>query len=586
MSDPADPLSPPAPAPARPRGDGAALTAICLIVLVVYGRLLASDFTWWDDQGTIHHNRYFNPPSLASLRHHWTSMAQGLYVPVTQTLWTAIAAVANVGAPDDFGITLNPVFFHAANVACHAGSACLAFLILRRLLGGPSRVPALLGALLFAVHPVQVETVGWVSGMKDLLCWLGALAIVLLYVRRVQALAPGDGFRGLWASWEMPTAAALLALAILSKPTAMVAPAALLAIDGFALRRRWLAPLVGLLPLLAISAGGAAVARVAQSVGGEGYAPVPYRPLIVGDALCFYVGKLLWPATLCVDYGRTPAAVLADPWVYVRWLVPAGIAAALWRVRRRLPWLTLGGLVFVIGMAPVLGLSQFQMQRISTTTDHYLYFSMLGPAIVTAWVATRWPTTGARAAVAAIVVALGARAFVQTGTWHDTFALFEHALRVHPRSTMARNNLVMSYLAKRRPEPEVAERYADEARAIDPLDLVTIWNFSIAKFNVGKYEQSSASFEEAWVLADRMQVPAYTLDELAEAAYNSMKNADRPADAARWADRLLVLHPGNLQAIDLSRQSHAKAALERAASRPTTTVTGEPAPAPASAPSR
>lgn len=564
--------------------------ALVAIVFVVFGRLIFSDFTWWDDQDTIHHNALLNPPTLQTLHYYWTRMPQGLYVPITYTVWAAIAKVAYVGVPDEFGVTLNPLLFHFASVFCHAGSVSIVFLILRRLFGGDR--PALLGALLFAVHPVQVETIGWASGLKDLLCWLGASAIVLLYVRRAQAAAREA--RALWCSWEMPVAALILVLAILSKPTAMVTPAALLMLGGLVLGRGWRRSMTELAPLFAITLGGMAIARVAQTVAPSQHLPLWQRPLIVGDTLTFYLGKLIWPARLAADYARNPGVTMADPWVYAYWIVPAAIAVAAVALHRRLPWLALAFALFVIGVAPVSGVTAFQMQRLSTVTDHYLYFSMLGPAVALAWLATRWRGRWMTTTSAILLAAFASRSFVQTGVWHDSFSFFEGTIRANPRSTMARLNLVVCYLNKLEPEPAAAMRYASEAYEIAPDDMTVLWNYAVAKSAVNERDELDALFERAWVEAKNQGAPSSVLAELARAAYESLRGSRPYENIIRWCDRAIANNPndGTARALLISTEQE-RAATQPSSTQPSATapaatrrVTTAPAPAPASAPSR
>src|SRR5207247_3214952 len=119
---------------------------------------------------------------------------------------------------------LNPWVFHGANVLVHALAACVVFLLLRRL--EMPDVAALFGAALFAVHPVQVEPVGWTSGLKDVLCGLFSLIALWQYVEYVQ--------RGKWHYW---IAMAAFVWALLCKPSAMMVPAIAIAIDWVILRR-------------------------------------------------------------------------------------------------------------------------------------------------------------------------------------------------------------------------------------------------------------------------------------------------------------------------------------------------------------
>src|SRR4051812_38443706 len=172
------------------------------------GRLCVAEFTTWDDYYTVQHNPRFDPPTLEKVARFWppvlsakTAAARngenltgrafganervrvnhvfGLYMPVTYTVWGVLAAVAQTR--DESGaLVLNPWVFHSANVALHAASALVAFALLRRLVGRDW--PAAAGALLFGLHPVQVEPVGWVSGMKDVLCGLLSLVALWQYV--------------------------------------------------------------------------------------------------------------------------------------------------------------------------------------------------------------------------------------------------------------------------------------------------------------------------------------------------------------------------------------------------------------------
>src|SRR4051812_29563182 len=94
-------------------------TQILLLIVVTcvgLGRNCSHDFTWWDDDETIHHNPKLNPPTVAGVAYYWRHPFMSLYVPVTYTVWGALASIAQLGAPDDRGITLNPWIFHTANL--------------------------------------------------------------------------------------------------------------------------------------------------------------------------------------------------------------------------------------------------------------------------------------------------------------------------------------------------------------------------------------------------------------------------------------------------------------------------------------
>jgi hypothetical protein len=191
------------------------IVVVILATLLVFLPLCGHEFTYWDDGHTVHENPRLNPPTLESIKYHFTNISYGLYVPVTYTAWTGIAAIAQLDQPDGHGRLLNPWMFHSANVVVHATSALFAFLLIRRLV--PRDGPALFGALLFALHPVQLEPVAWISGLKDVLA--GSLALIALwrYVVRAQQ-ARSDSFD------YVPDLIGTLAFigAMLAKPSAVV----------------------------------------------------------------------------------------------------------------------------------------------------------------------------------------------------------------------------------------------------------------------------------------------------------------------------------------------------------------------------
>src|SRR5688572_9554470 len=148
-------------------------------------RIGANEFVDWDDSFTLYANAKMNPPTADTLRFYWTNAEHGLYMPATQTIWAGLARLAYHDQPDERGMRLSPRVFHMTSVVLHATAAVIAFLLLRRLL--PNEFAAAIGALLFALHPVQVESVAWVSGMKDLLCGLFSLVALWQYVMAVQS---------------------------------------------------------------------------------------------------------------------------------------------------------------------------------------------------------------------------------------------------------------------------------------------------------------------------------------------------------------------------------------------------------------
>jgi hypothetical protein len=410
---------------------------IIALTLLTFARVPTAEFVRWDDRGTLHQNPRLNPPTwshLAAYWREWDRGEHGLYVPVTATVWTALAAVGRVDPPDLAGVALNPWVFHGASVIVHVISAVLAFQILNRLIGSP--VAAMLGAMIFAVHPVQVEPVAWASGLKDVLSGMLALAAILAYVIAAQRSQQ----RGARVTYVVAIVMALLAM--LAKPSAVMVGPICFVIDALLIRRSARRATLAVLPMLIIALPIALIARHVQQVNDVPSVALWNRPLVALDAITFYLVKLVTPWNLVIDYGRRPEVILGRRLLIVSALVPIVVTALLLRWRRREP--AAGALIFLLALLPVLGLATFQFQQFSTVADHYLYLAMLGPALLIAWfVAGRGRI--ARAIAAAVVLLLAARSFHQTGYWHDDFALLPHVLRVNPRSFAVTSNLGGAY---------------------------------------------------------------------------------------------------------------------------------------------
>jgi tetratricopeptide (TPR) repeat protein len=221
----------------------------------------------------------------------------------------------------------------------------------------------------------------------------------------------------------------------------MVVPALAVVIHIAILRGSWRAALKWTAAWWPITLGAMIVARLAQQVDVP-FAPLWLRPLVAGDALAFYAGKILWPWKLCIDYGRSPAVAQDGGWIYATWLIPVAIAALLWRKPRR--EIIAAALLATICVAPVLGLASFMFQFYSTVADHYLYLAMLGPALAVAWIVAN-DQKYARPVAFVVIGLFAVKSFAQTATWRDDESLFTHTLAVNEKSFVACNNLGGSF---------------------------------------------------------------------------------------------------------------------------------------------
>jgi tetratricopeptide (TPR) repeat protein len=504
------------------------LLLIFVTVLALFP-LCGFDFTTWDDTTNVANNPLLNPPTLASLWACWTKPQLAIYVPLTYTVWAVIALVARTDAPDTSGIWLNPYLFHAANLAVHIVAVLMVYALLKRIVG--KAWPAAVGALIFAVHPLQVESVGWIAGLKDVLC--GMLSIAALWQLVVYAQTTSSR-----KCLHYALATIAYALALLSKPSAMSLPLLAVLIGRFVCRLPWKQVAIVIGPWFLMAVPIAIIGKLAQPVttvydGGK----VWLRPLIATDALAFYVYKLLLPLQLAVQYDHYPEAIIGRGLLYRTWIVPAVIVIGLFALRKSLPWLWVAAALIPAALLPVLGLVPFQYERLSVVADHYMYVAMLGPAIIAAYAVTLIPRKAAVIASAVVVTTLIILSNFQTWHWRDTESLFLHEIDVNPRSFAAFNSL--GSLEIMRHHPEKAEEYAYQAIRVRS-DYAEAWGtLGSAKSALNRPKEAADAFKRAYEFAPGNETAAIAASHYGAA----MASIGNRAEGEQYLRRAIELDP-------------------------------------------
>jgi protein O-mannosyl-transferase len=467
------------------------LWASALIVLaaiaIALSPIAAGGFSYWDDEDTIAQNPGFNPPTWESLANRWGRPHMHIYIPLTQTVWHMLAIVSPRPPAGEIGNVI-ALPFKLTNLGVHAITSVLVLAILRRMVG--PRWAAVTGAIAFAIHPVQVETVAWASGLKDLLFGMFSAACVLVYIGGEQNRIRPRGR-------NVVTALVILVLAGLSKPTAIVVPAMLLVIDLIWLRRPTGQSLARLMPFAVVALVFAALALMFQPgvANGEQVA-VYWRPVVAIDTIVFYFRKLALPIDLAYDYGRTAQRVVVNsreqPWriaVTVLVVVVAG-AGAVW-ARRRIPLAAVGSMLSLIAIAPVLGLTHFDYAHYSTVADHYLYLPMFGVALIIAAVIDQVHKNRRLlfGVVAIVAVAWMTLAFRQSLTWRNARSVTDQTLSVNDQSYASWSNRALAEL--RAGNLDAAEPYARHAIDIAPQDPQTAFIMANVLQDRGDYRAAA-----------------------------------------------------------------------------------------------
>jgi len=431
---------------------GAAI--VVLAVLLVFGQIVHHQFLHWDDNVNVWNNQRLNPVSAR-------------------------------GVGQALGI-LQPMVFHVGSLLLHAGCCVLVLLILRRLIR--HEVAALAGALLFALHPLQVESVAWITETRGLLAAVLGLTAVWQYLQYADETIDDPRRRMM----HYLVASLALLLALLSKPTAVVIPLIVLIIDWGFNRRPMQQVAMALAPwavLALVFSVGTALVQQATSID---VAPLWARPLLALDALSHHLVKLLLPFRLGPDYGHSPAHAMQEKLWYAMGVVPLGLAFFAWYLPNRRMWLaTLG--IFTVALLPMLGLVPFDFQRNSTVADRYAYLAMLGPALALAWFLVRYGSVLRYGVVGIAVILFGVASYFQTGHWATDLRLANQALRVNDQSYTFQLGAGNAWY--RAGEFDNAIMHYNHAREIREESMMPLYNMARAEFRKGNMPGAIGNIE-------------------------------------------------------------------------------------------
>ncbi len=387
--------------------------------------------------------------------------------------------------------------YHLVNVLQHAAAAFLLVLVLRRL-----RVPgARLAGVIFAVHPVCVESVAWISEQKNTLSLDLYLLAALAYLRF-------DGERGRPGARRYYGLASLLfVMALLTKTVTATLPAALLVVFWWRRgRHEWRRDARPLVPWFVLAAAsGLLTAWVERAIiGAEGTAfdlSAVERTLLAGRVIWFYLGKLLWPSPLIFVYPRWDVGADAPGWAgYL--VLAALVTAALWALQRRARGPLAAWLFYIGSLFPALGFFNVYPFVFSYVADHFQYLASMGiiaaASFGVAWLLGRAAPAlraGGWGLVSAAVASLAALAHAQSGAYADEPTLYKATLDLNPGAWMAHNNLGLWY-RNHGDGAKALEQYREALRLRKDYPQAHN-NLGILYEDQGNLEGAAAEFREA-----------------------------------------------------------------------------------------
>jgi Tfp pilus assembly protein PilF len=392
------------------------------------------DFVSFDDGLHICGNPRMEQVSKASILSFWKEPYEHLYIPVSYTAWSFLAVISKSSSKP-----FNPAVFHWANLILHLMNTILVFLILHKII--KNDWAAFAGSLIFSLHPVQIESVAWISEFRGLLSGsfaLTAILIVLWTMKDTYDKALLKNNREKIKSIFFLTGASLLFFcALLSKPSAIVTPFIAGTLVFRKRNRHSLFVVLGLWVLLAFPI--MLFTGKTQMLGLT--LPLWQRPFVFLDIIGFYALKILLPVSLCIDYGRSPLMIIQNySWLPMTVITISAFIVVLLK-RKRVPDIIRSSLVFFFALLPVSGIVPFLFQYFSTVADRYLYLPMVGIALLVASVLAASRRFVTIAAVGGWIVFLAVLGVQQLATWENSRTLYNHTLKINPNSYLSLLNL-------------------------------------------------------------------------------------------------------------------------------------------------
>lgn len=459
-------------------------------ILAPYGQTVRHEFVYYDDDRYVYENPHVQEGlSVENTAWAFTTMWAGNWHPLT---WLSHMLDCEL-------FDLRAGHHHLVNVFLHILNSLLLYLVFKGMTGAVWRSAML--AALFALHPLHVESVAWVSERKDVLSTLFFLLTLWAYGRyakrpSLSRYAPVFVF---------------LSLGLAAKPMLVTVPFVLLLLDYWPLGRprfpgaRTLRLVAEKVPLFLLAGLSCLVTFVAQQrAGAMTWLEVPF-PVRVANALvsyAAYIEKTLWPASLAVFYPY-PGAIPATRWGAAA-LALAGISVLVALGRRRWPYVVVGWLWYLGTLVPVIGLIQVGKQSMA---DRYTYIPLIGLFLAAVWIAADLAAGRRHGRVAlaglssVVLLACMTATRAQVAHWRSSETLFEHTLRVTRDNAIAHTNLGVVLLSAGRTEDAI--RHFRETLRINPRDAQTQSNLGVALMRQGKTQEALRHCREALRLNPR-----------------------------------------------------------------------------------
>lgn len=443
------------------------------ITTLVFSRVPFFDFSLIEDTTHLDTNPQFTQITKETFSEVWKTPSP-VYMPITYTFW-AIAGKAShpksfaeiprtkTGVPKSF--RFHPFWFHLLPLLFHLGTASLIFWFFCFLTSHP--LASFLGALFFAIHPIQVESVAWVSGLKETLGGFFGVLAMCFFLLGEETPPKSKSFK-----FFLLASTLSFMLSLFSNPRSIAVPLILSGLMFFQYKKpRFLHAGKNLLLWIIFATPFLISHRLSKSWAQPRVVPLDIKSkvLLYLDSLSFYLGKILMPLHLGIDYGRTPEWVLTQTPVHTTAILffVFFLALTLFLKWNKIQWALACESMIVLSLIPIYLFDRLLFQSSSSVADRDLYLGMIGISLAFAYI-SKFHLKKAWVSVTLLVwmVLLGTRSFFQTGYWANSQRLLSHALEINSESVLAHHTL--GYLYEREEKYQEAISHYKTAGELNP----------------------------------------------------------------------------------------------------------------------
>jgi len=476
---------------------------VCLllvsVILVSYWQVQFADFVGFDDERYVTKNRDVQ----AGLT--WQGVVWA-FTTLHEANWHPLTWLSHMFDCELYG--MNPMGHHWTSLLFHMANSLLLFYIFQQMTG--AAWPSAFVAALFALHPLHVESVAWVSQRRDVLSTFFGFLSIALYFRYVK--------KRTLVSYLLSML--LLSLGLMAKPMLVTLPFVFILLDFWPLKRfhgegdtlsqagrrtgiegrqvGWL--VLEKTPFLVLISFSCITTFMAQRSGGAVISLKHFSlPVRISNALVAYIRyivKAVWPNHLSVYYPH-PGETLAAWQVFGAALLIIGMSVLAMRLLNRYPYVAVGWFWFLGTLIPVIGIVQVGLQAMA---DRYTYVPLTGLFVIIAWgisdLTSKWSYRTILLFVSACIVLflLIVRTMIQVDHWKNAVTLFENAIKIDYNNSLAQNNLATALSLQGKIDKAVF--HYREAMRIDPNSVLIRNNLAAMLFSQGKFEEAARHYRE------------------------------------------------------------------------------------------